>query len=334
MNIRSLKKRSDTAKMDRILVFYDIPLLIQMTSDRSMDMLALLVQNGKYFVCEHNDETIKRYLDGRVDLRFVYKNTPRNRLYWTEFNDSGTNTLKLEKITEKHVIDEEFYPDIGFFSRNHTEASNIETGSTTQRIHIDGAWEAHDFSRYYAKMADLYATYHTLSSPNVAANKNLLNGISDNNDLSNGGSYGSFYKDTREAVFVKSPLEITGIQYNSPGHIDMRGKEDVFKKIFSVSKKVEKLKTIEQKNKTLRKMLVKQGVLSLNKYTPFENESSKQSCLKLAIDIGNDLEIDNINELLNIYNERPEIFCKIILSIYRRFDIIARFYEEGRVTPP
>src|SRR5262245_40778466 len=118
------RRFAKAAKIKHILVFYDGPQLILLESDRGHPMLAIAVQKEgmqyPLFAAAIIGNQLEKYLQGKVDLNFVFRWTPRNRLYLFDLAKARGLEVDLQRTTELDVKNDTFYPTPGLFSRSHT----------------------------------------------------------------------------------------------------------------------------------------------------------------------------------------------------------------------
>jgi hypothetical protein len=330
-----------TAKIKQVLVFYDGPQLVLLESDRGHPMLGMAVTRGDMyypiFAAEIIGNQIEKYLQGKVDLNFVFRTTPTNRLYFFDMSN-GDLTVDLVRASGTDRTNDSYYPEVGIFSRCHTHPLEEEQhkGDGRQRFLIDGIWEASDFSGFYGKISDTYAlTYISENLQTVAATEAdrtfLRESITEKN-WQGGGSYGSFYGGLRGRARSRHPLQVESIEYHSPGYIDVVGNKAALNKVIDVINRM--LKEHEQISKTytaIYRALRREGLLRADKTVGFSNPGTEKYVYDQSLLLSSSVGLPNPDAVLIACDSNKAIFAKVVLSYTRRVRDIARFYIEGRV---
>ena len=113
-----------------------------------------------FFACEIGTKTLRNYIDGVIDLNYSFKvKETGKKYYFFDLDKYKNNTVWLTKASSADANSEKYYPESGFFSRSHTSELVLSEAQTAfeHTYAIDGTWAAVDFSRFYGKLADLYA---------------------------------------------------------------------------------------------------------------------------------------------------------------------------------
>lgn len=335
------------AQYVQTLVEYDGPQVVLLES-----------RKGGLFVCVPIDEAVegfdlpflaagvsktdfKAYLEEAYDLNYLmeYKSTLRTYVVdisKTKHNKKENKEFFSLKFVEKiHADRRKYLPDQGFFARNHTSEYKEPQpeGVITHTYYIDGRWTTADFSRFYARLSDLYAIYAIaeISDDNLIAEEKLESAIT-SYTFKGGGSYRNSFKDIGKASNDNYPLKVSRIQYASPGRIDVRGIEAPLTLVDAIIDGFDsESDRLKEAAKQLYLTLQRDGALG-NRNLKFSNKASEAYALKLAGTILGILKLPNAEKLLHICADRPVVFAKLALALYRRAVSISKFYEEGRVS--
>lgn len=335
-----VSKSKLTAIFQGSLVEYDGPQLAYFVTSRDYPMLAIAVEHPVLgygmFCVELSDALFDKYMLGRTDLASLFRNSIRSRLYFLDFMAGDNGTFKLLKADVAEIENDDYYPLQGIFSRSHTSSLNdiAEVGQVVERFLIDGNWDARDFARFSGKLADTYSLVRIaekLDDEIADEDKNLLVNLIEERKWQGGGSYGGFYSDAREKTKRDYPLSVAGIEYHSPGYIDMRGHEDTLNEVVSaISIYRANRESLDEQYRSLHNLLKREGLLTADRLANFESASSAGFAVQRAIRLGDRLGLPNTELLSRLAGPAP-VFIKVILSFFRRVRDLSLFYAEGRV---
>src|SRR5260370_5769193 len=268
MNTRHRQARSAIIK--QVLVYYDGPQLIWLESSRRHPMLAIAVNkdNMQYplFACEIIGNTFDRYINGKVDLSYVFRSTPLGRLFFFDLASVKDDQIDLIRAAGAEARNDRFYPSQGIFSRSHTHHLENEQEDAPHEFLIDGTWDAQDFSRFYGKIADTYSltfVVNRLSEGQASPeDKAFLKSSIVERNWQGGGSYLSFYKGVKERASSRYPLRVAGIEYHSPGFIKLAGNSIVLDQVISIIYGfIANIKQIEDHYRLVHDVLKREGLL-------------------------------------------------------------------------
>jgi hypothetical protein len=331
-----------TASIKHVLVFYDGPQLVLLETDRGHPMIAVGVtkDNMLYpmFAAEIIGNQFEKYLQGKVDLNFVFRSTPTNRLYIFDLAKAKDKHVDLIRATGEDAKQEQFYPTPGIFSRSHTHPLEEEKnkGDGLQRFLIDGTWEASDFSGFYGKIADTYAlTYisNSLTAASVTeADKVFLKDSITEKNWQGGGSYSSFYGGMRGRARSRHPLQVQSIEYHSPGDIEVLGNKAVLDHVInSIDHLIKNHGSISKTYRAIYRTLSREGVLRADKSAALSNDRLEKYVYDQSVSLATKVGLPNSSQVFLACEGNFIVFAKVILSFSRRVRDLARFYVEGRV---
>lgn len=332
-----------TAYLKQTLVFFDGPQVVLMQSDRGFPMVAVAVsepdeEHYPMFVTEVSDETLRRYLRQKVDLRYLFREGSKRRYLanWAELDEQGW--MRVRRADD--VTHEDYFPRHGFWARHHTVEINpaVFANDRLAVFAIDGTWDASDFSRFYGKVADLYAF---LSITSADASTNLSGGMTESlkeviRSLGwrGGGSYVGFYDSVFARVDALSPLRVNRIQYASPGTIELKGSRDA---LADVSRVVEQFGAEGGSLKTaysfVYDVLGREDLRTAGPDRTFSSEATRDVVLERCFEINRGLGVEAPETLLALCDGNAVVFAKITLSFFRRAKELYAFHAEGRVAP-
>lgn len=117
-------RNSTRARLVDVLVLYDGPQLVLLENDHDETLIAHAIEKQGYkypiFAAQIKPRFLERYLAGKVDLRFLFINTPQSRLYFGDLESlDDSSSITLRKAKEKDLV-EDIYPEAGIFSTVHT----------------------------------------------------------------------------------------------------------------------------------------------------------------------------------------------------------------------
>jgi hypothetical protein len=336
------RRRNNRASLVQVLVDYDGPQLALFKAE-ALNILGVAVQKSGYqypmFCCELNNRLLQRYLTGTVDLLYVFKFTHFKKRYFIDFMEEEDGWFTLKRASDEEKDNDCFYPLGGMFARSHTHP--LKTGFVDTEVnlfYIDGTWESDDFSRFHGKLSEVYSmTYiaSTLINSEIdSMDKEFLKrSISDKN-WQGGGSYLSFYADVKMETRNRHSLKVKGIQYNSPGYIDLEGDAAILSDVKNiVSNFISKFYTINGLYKDVYGVLKRQRLLRADKNQKFVSQTAQDHVLSKCFELGSEMQIPNYSLIFSECDSNVVIFSKLILSYCRRLSDVAKFYAEGRVTP-
>lgn len=334
--------KSVTATVENILVYYDGPQLLLLKNQSGEYLLAHAIERPGYkypiFCCQMIQRHLDRYLLGKVDLRYVFDQTPKNRYYIADLG-LKEKPVKLRRAKAAE-IDETTLPEFGIFSTGHTHPIEglPETFHDRQRFSIDGVWEARDFSQFHGKMADTYSLLFIAQKLDESAGASseevgFLRASITERPWQGGGSYLSFYGGMKSESRSLHPLRVAGIEYHSPGYVDLEGKREVLDEITEAILKIVKDTNdeIAKNYSAVHKALKGEGLLGASKEKEFFNEGVEKYVKRQTIRLAGLTALPNAELIWQACDRNTAVFAKLVLSYCRRLKGLANFIVEGRV---
>jgi hypothetical protein len=333
-------RQSRTARFVQTLVFYDEPQLVLLKSDNDTDVIAVAVNKDgmdyPFFACEVRPKTFGRYLAGKADLHYLFEDAIRDKYYFLDLRDADDEIIPLIPAAAEEAKDPLYRPLPGAFSRSHTFLYGIRPRAGTAKVFkIDGNWSASDFARFHGKISNLYAmivVLNNMDTPQAEDEKGYIKESIQKRFWAGGGSYLGFYDDLFDHVQSLKPLEVDRIQYASPGEIALSGDSDAFSDIDRIIEQFESNhRALHDMYNGLHRILAREKLLRPQGKTRFSNPQISRSTRRETTEFATAMKIEKIDEIYEACDRNSAIFCKVILSIYRRANEIYMFHAEGRV---
>ncbi|MBF0166199.1 MAG: hypothetical protein HQL45_01105 [Alphaproteobacteria bacterium] len=354
------------ANFIQTLMYYDGPQIVLLSLGKTgANIVGVAIEKEgmdyPFFACAVKKRDWQRYIDGKVDLFYLFKNPAGGRRYFFDLNKiTDDSRVSLQQAKGNENFDNAYWPERGVFSTCHTE--ELQHGRTqendVQVFNIDGTWEAMDFSGFYSKISDIYAIFllRDMFKNKTHADK-ILSKVKSGVKArfwQGGGSYKGFYHALSHSMPFMSPLRVSRIQYASPGQIELRGREDIFvemilslscfeetnreaaessrNKVGVVSNKDELVESPPEKYRYIDNILSKEKLKTAKPDTKFSSGVIKESVKNKAASLLSDVGVQDTDTFFSkICDENVLIFAKLTLSIYRRFKGVNDFISEGRV---
>jgi hypothetical protein len=333
-------RQSRTARFIQTLIFYDEPQLILLKSDKDTDIIAVAVQKSDmeypFFACEVRPKTFDRYLDGKADLHYVFQDAVRDKYYFLDLEDTDDDLVPLIPADSDEARNPAYWPLPGAFSRSHTLLYRPRLRATTAKVFkIDGNWSASDFARFHGKISNLYAmivVLNNMDTPQAQHEKEYIKDSIHRRFWAGGGSYLGFYDDLFDHVQSLKPLEVERIQYASPGEIALSGDSDAFSDIDRIIEQFESNhRALHDMYNNLHRTLGREKLLRPQGRTRFSNPELSGLVKRDTTALATAMKIEKIDDIYEACDSNSLVFCKVILSVYRRANEIYMFRAEGRV---
>ncbi|WP_395387684.1 hypothetical protein [Mesorhizobium ciceri] len=324
-------------------MYYDGPILALLQDRQGNNIVAFAVSDevegfDEPFIAKSTSpKLLSDYLRQRIDLSYLMRERRGGEPYmfdWAKFEDE-VQLIPAEAVVENVS---ELLPSPGFFARNHTEQfKGIKVSSLTSHSYrIDGRWSANDFSRFYAKLDDLYSLFSYLGEVRDASGplaQNLVEKIA-KYPWQRGGSYLGFFKDIAAGAKEDYPLQVSKIKYASPGVIEVKGVYSSLTQIDALigifdSKKSD-LSTLYRE---LHGILDRDGVLGTDN-KDFSNKATERMAVERSDSLLAGLGVADPEAVKDACQNHFVPYAKIALAIYRRGEDFHRFHAEGRMRLP
>ncbi|RUV53919.1 hypothetical protein EOA85_26860 [Mesorhizobium sp. M5C.F.Ca.IN.020.29.1.1] len=325
------------------LVYYDGPVLALLQDRKGNNVVAFAVPDGiegfdePFIAKSTSPKLLSDYLRQRIDLSYLMRERRGGEPYlfdWAKFED------EVQLVPAETVVEDvaDLLPSPGFFARNHTEQfKGIKLSPLASHTYrIDGRWSANDFSRFYAKLDDLYSLFSYLDEVRDATGplaQKLVEKIA-KYPWQRGGSYLGFFRDIAADSKEDYPLQVSKIKYASPGVIEVKGVNssllqiDALVGIFDSSKS-----DLSSLYRELHGILDRDGVLGTDA-KEFSNKVTERMAEDRADRLLEGLNVTNPGAVKGACQHHLVPYSKIALAIYRRGEEFHRFHAEGRMRLP
>jgi hypothetical protein len=333
-----------SATVLQVLQWYDYPELVLLRISTAEYVLA--VRSGDmassattYLGGSMNIKHLREYAQGKCDLRYAIAHANLRR-FWKFTFDGSERSVDLTKVVKSNQELLKSIPDAGMFSRDHVAIDVVKktTPNTVEKFDIDGGWELGELSQLYGQVEDIYyiaSDIDRYESDQTTAKERLVISSAFDRNWNGGGSYVSFYKDVANDNDFHAPLMVSGITYNSPGHVKIYANKEPFDHMLSL------LIAYQENTSDIKKAHNKLGqYMAINKLNgkgaallPVSDEV-KAAIAKLAVNLEKFMPGIKFSTLRDMTSGNSVIAAKVLLSIYRRIERLYKFFEQGRVAHP
>lgn len=332
------------ARKPQTLIYIDGPQLIVLETEQATRVMAVAVNYEDwpypFLAVEVPRDQFSEYLSDRCDLRYIFANPPRDRWYLFDLAELEHPPLILKSLEIKSKALEELLPEHGLFSRDHTEPfSDTEYAPLDkQTFLIDGSWDLPEFSRFYNQITDLYSMFISVNiyddgQANMDSRRRVQEAFI--KPWQGGGSYTSFFDSLTSVQDRYDRLKVSGIQYNSPGHVNVSGREEPFRQIYALLRLMsEDRHQLSKGYAELHKFLAENKLLSLpaerfDRRSPLAAEVEERGKAYAV-----QLQAVPYDTLYRMSGRDSLIAAKVLLALFRRVDRLNDFIREGRVSVP
>lgn len=328
-----------TAVFDAVLVYMDEPQVVTLVSQKTR-IVAVAIPYGNetmsmFLATSASDRDWNRYLDGTVDLRYLFTVPSVRTLY--HFDLQSMKEKKVKMTPWEGDLDERYLPLPRFFSSNHTEDYAAgERASDPEKLLIDGEWELTDFGQFQQKFSDIYAflaatrNWQDANAPLTTRRK--IKEAFLNRPFQGGFSYVHLFRELGENVPRADQLNLNKIQYASPGHVEIFGKEEIFGDLQLI------IPNFLQKRQSLSVMYNDfHRYLSANHYLKMSgdeygiNDPTEGYINQTAGSLAKAMMAPDFSVVSALANKNALVSAKIVLSFYRRLSDAAMYFAQGRI---
>lgn len=343
MNIEIPKKKRLNARLEAVLFETDTP-----------DVALLSRKQGKgvqhYIACSIPDvdgfvdfylvvfvgrSYLLKYLNDQCDLRFLFTYAGGKRFYKSDaLIPSEKGQTVLEEYTDN--ITEELLPEGRFFASSHTTTYGLlDVATGEQRLLIDGNWDMQEFGAFYQKFADLYSyeqAIHYLLGGAASKIKGVVAAFR-TKPFRGGSSYMGFFDDLFGLIPFGERPALDGIVYHSPGHVDLRGKDDILDGVKeSVEAFLANTDKIQAAHDDLKGFMSKSGLLKITGKSPPPGPDVLVRLRELSTAFYAVMPISGKERLLELTDGSIVVYSKVGLALFRRLRATALFFAQGRLS--
>jgi hypothetical protein len=327
------------ATFDAVLVYLDEPQLITLVSQKTRIVAVAIPYDNQdksmFLATTVAPGDWQKYLDGSVDLRYLFTYPKVRVLYHFDLHTLNDNRLMMTPWDGD--LPEDYLPMPRFFSSNHTEEYDHEQRATdTEVLVVDGEWELTDFGQFQQKYADIYAfLVSTINWGNASASVDLRSRIKQaflHRPFAGGFSYVHLFNDLAMNVPRSDQLNLNKIRYASPGKVEMTGKDEVFDQIQTIIPNfLHKRDELHLQYRVLHKFLSDKDLLRLNG-DQYGNDPTSAFVTGRARQLAVDMLAPDFGSVWDLTNKNPLVAAKVVLSFYRRLNDAAAYFAQGRVS--
>jgi hypothetical protein len=324
------------ASFVKTLVYYDGPQLVALRAEKQ-HFLAMAIPSeeaNRYFVVSTSPKHFQQYLDGEVDLRYLFTYPHQRSTFLATIGDTKSPIL-LERFDEESP--EAYLPERGFFSTDHTEEFRLyDRADDVKRLDLAGQWELQDFGAFQQRYSGVYAFAACLGILRVgryaadvgASIRSAFLG----KPLRGGGSYGSLFSDLQECIPSSDRLRLDKIKKESPGSMQMKGRAALFADAETyIQNYLDHRASIDPRYKELYSLLRDQGLLSLHIREFSERHPLRDSIGQHTATLAHVHLLDEVPLIRELCGGNTLATAKVVLAFHRRVEGAALFFAQGRV---
>ncbi len=329
------------AKLLQVLLWYEEPQIVLLQPRPHEFIVGVAIDSEEMhsgFVGAHvSVRQLVQYMMQKIDLRYLYLK-PDLKKWWIFDLDTESDTVSLKRLKGSDSRVDDNAPETGFFYRFHDEIKNIDiqVANSVQKFDIDGSWELGEFSQFYGQVEDIYYLFHSVDEyKNPSSSYTRKKQIEDSlvRPFRGGGSYRGMYNDFANDNDRAAKLRVNGIQYHSPGYVEVRALEKPFEDSIKL---LQNFSSSRDEIKGYYRAL--HGTLSKNKLLKKESRITSTELRDTISDQAKELATQmpglSVDDFLRMTGGELLVSAKVLLSIVRRVDKLFQFFDEGRAKHP
>lgn len=343
MSAGERKPRKEHAQVVANLFEVDIPLVVLLSkrsgnSNRNFIACAIPDEDGDldfYFAVFVGRQHLLKYFNEQCDLRFLFAFASGRKYYkFKHLPASVGSKVALEEF--KGAVEERYFPDSGFFVTSHTSDHGMqEEFGSEQRLHIDGHWDMQEFGSFYQKFSDIYSYKQAIAYLGESEGKRVdrVQRAFASKPFKGGSSYMGFFNDLFDIMPPRERPALEGIEYHSPGFVDLRGKDEILTSIRdSVSLFLSNADKIQDAHDALRGFMTKSKLLSITGGAKVVTPEIQRELRSLTAEFFEALPIDGKESLETLSKNNAIVHAKIGLALFRRLKATANYFAQGRLS--
>lgn len=328
-----------TAKLEQTLLWYDGAQIVLLRRDSLSYVLAVAIDqpgiDEAFFGSLITIRQLVAYQQERFDLRYILARPDLRKSYIFPMRYDGEEII-LTSVSRNDSKLLSYLPESGFFARSHDPievAVTIEPNAK-EVFSIDGSWDIGEFSKLYGQIGDLYYTFNGLDrysdlSMSDKSREKFESALS--RPFRGGGSYSGYYADIANDNDFESQLRVSGIQYNSPGYVELRARQEPFDMLINLLRSFsEDLSSSQQAYNQLYRFLQNNKLLKRDLQITGD-QTLGASIKSLSKELSDTLTGVKYETIYDIAHRDVLKSAKIILSIARRSFKLFEFFEQGRI---
>lgn len=342
MNIDSKKQNKINVKIEANLFEAGIPLVVLLSKKAgkgTQHYIASAIPDecgevDYYFAVFVGRQHLIKYFNEQCDLRYLFA-FATGRKYFTikDLSPNNKGVVAMEEFTGS--LSESLFPDGQFFVTAHT--SNYGIGDAIgkeQRLLIDGHWDMQEFGSFYQKFSDLYS-YGQAVEYICDQDEQKIGQVQkafSSKPFKGGSSYMGFFGDLFEIIPPRERPALEGIEYHSPGWVDLRGKDRILESVKeSVNLFLENADEIQKAHDDLRSFMSKSKLLAITGGLKEASADVSKELLRLTTIFYNVLPVAGKDQLKALTKGNLIVHAKVGLALFRRLRATAHFFAQGRL---
>lgn len=289
------------------------------------------------FLCTPvSNESFAEYLYERLDLLALIKSSTNGKHYIIDFSEETKKGFPLHELSE---VQREWLPDRHIFARCHTEefyldqdvwAADLDV--STSEIHIDGRWDARDLSTLSDLFTDNYSFLYSLKT-NEYVQDPATRGMFQKFPWRGGFSTVGFYKGLYNQIPRPHRLSIRGIEYHSPGKIEISAADVIVEEIQSTASRFcERRNALQELYRQLYEGMSARELLGRSRDEMDPDPLDLQFVQAAVGDLSNAMGFRMLQQLLAVTNNDWITCAKMFLSYFRRIRALADFFDSGKAS--
>lgn len=328
-----------SATFQAVLVYMDEPQLITLVARKTKVVAVAIPSDNEdsslFIAVTVSGKDWERYLDGKVDLRYLFTIPTVKTIFHFDLLDMEDSKVMMSPW--KGEVDEQYLPSPRFFSSNHTEHYELEERPTdTETLFIDGEWELTDFGQFQQKFSDIYT--YLISEKNwrdktlpVPVRRRVQEAFLDR-PFKGGFSYVHLFRDLAKNMPRSDQLNLNKIQYASPGHVEIFGKQEVFESLSHVLENfLENRDEIVSEYNKFYKYLSERHYLRMSGDQFNVDEVTEEHIQDTARKLSERMLAPNYDAVSKLTDDNALVSAKVVMAFYRRLADAALYFAQGRV---
>lgn len=322
------------------LIYLDEPQVLALSISAGLMVVAVAVpdndpEKSMFLATTVRTRHWEAYLDGTVDLRYLFL-YPRGRLlYYFDLMTMKNNKVLMEPFVG--LVPDDHLPLPRLFSSDHT--TDISAGvraSDKETLVIDGEWEMPEFGQFYQKYADVYAflasTKNWADPTRPADVKAQIQNAFRTKPFQGGSSYVHFYHGLNDNLPRDERTSLDSIQYASPGTVNITGDGSLFDEVERLVRAfLDKTFEVREAYSSLYSYMSKAGLLSIAGHNFPANDPRTAHLLASAKALCETHGIQDFTVIKALAQSNGLVVAKIVLSLSRRIEEAAKFFAQGRM---
>ncbi|WP_242147542.1 hypothetical protein [Sphingomonas sp. BAUL-RG-20F-R05-02] len=327
------------ASLEQVLLWYDGPQILLLRVPNTLFVIAVAATdklgNDLFLGALVTPRQLVQYQAENFDLRFLMLRAHRSAWYQFELSDDEEE-IKLTRIKRDAELIRDFIPEAGLFSRAHEPIKTVSLAapSAVEKFDIDGSWNLGEFSSFYGQVEDVYYIFNTVDryyNNNTSIDEKLKLQEAFLRPWRGGGSYLGFYGQIANDNDQESQLRVSGIQYHSPGYVEVRARQKPFDDLINLIARFSN--DPMPARKAYRNLYSFMAKAKLLKASPdsFLSQDYQDAIRSLAEDLSGSLGAVDFIHIEHMARENVLVTAKVFLSLHRRVERLNGFFAQGRV---